>query len=61
MWVVENTNGDGSLVTKIFETYNDAKAYSEWTLGYVRYVTDAKNRNICLFWKSGMVFIRETV
>ena len=41
MWVVENTNGDGSFVTKIFETYNDAKAYSEWTLGYVRYVTDA--------------------
>lgn len=38
MWVVENVNGDDSLVKKEFETYEDAKAYSEWTLGAVRYV-----------------------
>lgn len=38
MWVVENVNGDDSLVRKEFETYEDAKAYSEWTLGSVRYL-----------------------
>ena len=43
MWIVENTNGDGSVVKKVFETYENAKAYSEWTLGSVRYVTDAEN------------------
>lgn len=37
MWVVENVNGDGSLVKKGFETYQEAKAYAEWTLGAVRY------------------------
>lgn len=38
MWVVENINGDGSLVKKEFVTYQEAKDYSEWTLGAVRYV-----------------------
>lgn len=38
MWVVENVNGDGSLVKKEFETYQKAKAYAEWTLGTVYYV-----------------------
>lgn len=38
MWVVENVNGDGSLVKKEFETYQEAKAYAEWTLGTVYYV-----------------------
>ncbi|MCC2821031.1 hypothetical protein LK537_27425 [Lachnoclostridium pacaense] len=38
MWVVENVNGDGSLVKKEFETYQEAKAYAEWTFGAVRYV-----------------------
>lgn len=38
MWVVENINGNGSLVRKEFETYEEAKAYSEWTLGAIRYV-----------------------
>lgn len=38
MWVVENVNGDGSLVKKEFDTYQEAKAYAEWTFGSVRYV-----------------------
>ena len=45
MWVVENTNGDGASVEKVFETYENAKAYSEWTLGSVRYVVDAEKEN----------------
>lgn len=35
MWVVENVNGDDSIVKKEFESYEEAKAYSEWTLGAV--------------------------
>lgn len=38
MWVVENVNGNGSLVKKEFETYQKAKAYSEWTCGAISYV-----------------------
>ena len=38
MWVVENVNGDGALVKKRFDTYQEAKAYSEWTLGFIYYV-----------------------
>lgn len=38
MWVVENVNGDGSLVKKEFETYQEAKSYTEWTLGAIYYV-----------------------
>ena len=38
MWVVENINGDGSLVKKEFETYHEAQAYAEWTLGTIRYI-----------------------
>lgn len=38
MWVVENVNGDGSLVKMQFDTYQEAKAYAEWTLGAVYYV-----------------------
>lgn len=38
MWVVENVNGDGSLVKKEFGTYQEANAYAEWTLGTVCYV-----------------------
>lgn len=38
VWVVENVNGDESLVKKEFETYQEAKAYAEWTLGTVCYV-----------------------
>lgn len=41
MWIVENTNGDDSLVEKVFETYEEAKAYSEWTLGSIRFEADA--------------------
>lgn len=37
MWAVENVNGDESLVKKEFETYQEAKAYAEWTLGTVCY------------------------
>lgn len=45
MWRVENINGDDSPVTKEFETYEEAKAYSEWTLGSVFYT---ENLNIIL-------------
>lgn len=38
MWVVENINGNGSLVKKEFETYQEAKAYSEWTCGTINYI-----------------------
>lgn len=38
MWVVENVDGDGSLVKKEFSTYQEATAYAEWTLGTVCYV-----------------------
>lgn len=38
MWIVENVNGDGSLTKKEFETYQEAKAYAEWTLGAIRYM-----------------------
>ncbi|WDQ45460.1 hypothetical protein [Enterocloster phage PMBT24] len=38
MWIVENVNGDDSIVKKEFDTCQDAKAYAEWTLGTVCYV-----------------------
>lgn len=38
MWIVENENGDGTTIKKEFDTYEEAKAYSEWTLGSVRYI-----------------------
>ena len=43
MWVVENVNGDDSIVKKEFETYEEANAYSEWTLGSAQYISDSKN------------------
>nr|DAH03597.1 MAG TPA: hypothetical protein [Caudoviricetes sp.] len=43
MWIVENIDGDGLSVKKGFETYEGAKAYSEWTLGLIRYVVDSEN------------------
>lgn len=35
-WIVENVDGDDMPVQKECETYEEAKSYSEWTLGAVR-------------------------
>lgn len=37
MWIVENINGDNSITKKEFQTYEEARAYSEWTLGKIIY------------------------
>lgn len=43
MWEVENVNGDNMLIKKEFETYKEAKAYSEWTLGSIYFVPISNN------------------
>lgn len=35
MWYVENINGDGTIVRKYFDSYQDAVDYSQWTAGKV--------------------------
>lgn len=38
-WTVTNINGDDQEVVKRFETYQEAAAYAEFTLGEIKYVT----------------------
>lgn len=42
IWIEENVNGDGSLVEKEFETYQEVKAYAKWTYGAIRYVKNLR-------------------
>lgn len=35
MWYVENVARNGKKVRKYFDTYEEARAYSQWTLGRV--------------------------
>lgn len=35
VWYVENEDGNGKRVVKYFATYEEARAYAEWTLGKI--------------------------